>query len=116
KSVIMFTEENSVKEVTCLSQERLIKGEEKGPLGDKPYIDAVEKYRRLSRGDGIDAVMDKNQLDVIVAPTGGVTGKTDVIYVEHGVGGSSSIPAMAGYPNITVPCGQLHGLPLGMSF
>jgi len=58
---------------------------------------------RNRRGDG------QNQLDAIVAPTGGVTGKTDLIYGERGAGGSSSIPAMAGYPNITVPAAGCTG-------
>jgi amidase len=116
KDLIEFNEKNEEKELKWFGQETLIKAQEKGPLGDKAYTDAVEKCRKLSRTEGIDAVMDKHQLDAIVVPTGGVTGKTDLIYGERGVGGSSSIPAMAGYPNITVPCGQLYGLPLGISF
>jgi amidase len=60
--------------------------------------------------------MDKEKLDVLVAPTGGVAGKTDLVYGDHGAGGTSSMAAMAGYPNITVPAGNVYGLPLGMSF
>jgi amidase len=60
--------------------------------------------------------MDKEKLDALVAPTGGVAGKTDLIYGDHGVGGTSSMAAMAGYPNITVPAGEVYGLPLGISF
>ena len=88
----------------------------KRALTDKVYTDAVEKCRRLSRKEGIDAIMDKEKLDALVAPTGGVAGKTDLIYGDHGAGGTSSTAAMAGYPNITVPCGQVFGLPVGMSF
>ncbi|HEV8378640.1 MAG TPA: amidase, partial [Tepidisphaeraceae bacterium] len=116
KDVIDFNEKNEEGELKWFGQEHFLKAQEKGPLTDKAYTDAVEKCRRLSRNEGIDAVMDKDKLDALVAPTGGVAGKTDLIYGDHGAGGTSSMAAMAGYPNITVPAGQVYGLPLGISF
>jgi amidase len=116
KDVIDFNEKNSESELKWFGQEHFLKAQEKGPLTDKKYTDAVEKCRRLSRTEGIDAIMDKERLDVLVAPTGGMAGKTDLIYGDHGAGGTSSMAAMAGYPNITVPAGEVYGLPLGMSF
>src|SRR6185503_13991657 len=85
-------------------------------LTEKGYVDAVEKCRRLSRQEGIDALMNKHNLDAIVAPAGGPAGKTDHIYGDRSVGGSSSPAAVAGYPNITVPVGDVAGLPFGISF
>jgi amidase len=41
---------------------------------------------------------------------------TDLVNGDHGAGGSSSPPAVAGYPNITVPAGFVFGLPIGISF
>ena len=90
--------------------------QEKGPLTDKAYLDAVEKCRRLSRAEGIDAVMDQHKLDALVAPSGGPAGTTDLVYGDRDVGGSSTPAAVAGYPNITVPAGNVHGLPVGISF
>ncbi len=116
KDVIDFNDKNAESELKWFGQEHFLKAQEKGPLTDKAYVDAVEKCRRLSRAEGIDAIMDKEKLDALIAPTGGPAGRTDLIYGDRGVGGSSSIPAMAGYPNITVPCGEVYGLPLGMSF
>ncbi len=60
--------------------------------------------------------MEQNQLDAIVAPSGGPAGVTDWIYGDRSVGGSSSPAAVAGYPNITVPAGRVAGLPVGISF
>lgn len=60
--------------------------------------------------------MSKHQLDAIVAPSGGPAGVTDLVYGDRCVGGSSSPAAVAGYPNITVPAGQIAGLPVGISF
>ncbi len=116
KDIIEFNEKHAEQELKWFGQEILLRAEEKGPLTEKTYLDHLEKCRRLSRTEGIDATMDKHKLDALIAPTGGPAGKTDLIYGDRGVGGSSSIPAMAGYPNITVPCGEVYGLPLGISF
>lgn len=53
---------------------------------------------------------------MLIAPTGGPAWTTDLINGDHFVGGSSSYLARAGYPNITVPMGRVHGLPVGLSF
>jgi len=116
RDIIDFNEKNEESELKWFGQEHFLKAQERGPLSDQKYKDAVEKCRRLSRNEGIDAVMDKEKLDALVAPTGGVAGKTDLIYGDHGAGGTSSLAAMAGYRNITVPAGQVYGLPLGISF
>ena len=104
------------KELRYFGQEEFLRAQEKGPLTDKAYLDALEKCRRMSRAEGIDAVMDKHQLDAIVAPSGGPAGVTDLVYGDRYVGGSSSPAAVAGYPNITVPAGDVQGLPFGLSF
>jgi amidase len=51
-----------------------------------------------------------------VAPTGGPAWLTDLIDGDHFGGGSSTVAAVAGYPNITVPAGFIFGLPIGISF
>lgn len=116
KEVIEFNERNKERELPYFGQEQFLKAQEKGPLTEKAYIDALEQCRRMSRADGIDALMDKHHLDAIVAPSGGPAGKTDLVYGDRGVGGSSSAAAVAGYPNITVPAGHVFGLPVGISF
>jgi amidase len=93
-----------------------VKSEAKGSLTDKEYIDALEKNHRLARTEGIDALMDKNKLDAIVAPTGGPAWVTDLVNGDHVAGGSSNAAAVAGYPNINVIAGSLSGLPVGISF
>jgi amidase len=116
QDVIEFNERNKEKELPFFGQETFLKAQEKGPLTDKAYLDALEKCRRFSREEGIDASMDKYQLDAIVAPSGGPAGLTDHVYGDRGAGGSSSPAAVAGYPNITVPAGHVFGLPVGISF
>jgi amidase len=114
--IIEFNERNREKEMPYFGQDTFIKAQAKGPLTEKAYLDALEKDHRLTRKEGIDAVMDKFQLDALVAPTGGPAFLTDLVDGDHDVGGSSTPAAVAGYPNITVPAGFIFGLPVGISF
>ena len=61
-------------------------------------------------------MINKDRLDAIVAPTGGPSWTTDLVNGDHFTGGSSTPAAVAGYPNINVPAGFIHGLPVGISF
>ena len=97
-------------------QDIFVKSEAKGPLTEKEYVDALAKNHQLARTEGIDALMDKHQLDAIVAPTGGPAWLTDLVNGDHVAGGSSNAAAVAGYPNINVTAGSLSGLPVGISF
>jgi amidase len=97
-------------------QELFLKSQAKGPLTEKEYVDAIAKNIQLARTEGIDALMDKNQLDAIVAPTGGPAWMTDLVTGDHFTGGSSNAAAVAGYPNINVTAGHVFGLPVGISF
>ncbi|PYV86548.1 MAG: amidase [Acidobacteria bacterium] len=116
KDAIEFNERDRLKEMPYFAQDVFIKAEAKGPLTSKEYTDALEANHRLSRAEGIDAVMDKNQLDAIMAPTAGPAWLSDLVNGDHAGGGSSNAAAVAGYPDITVPAGSVFGLPVGVSF
>lgn len=116
KDLIEFNIQNSAKEMPYFGQDIFLKSQELGPLTTREYIDALEKNHRLARLEGIDAVMDKNKLDALIAPTGGPAWVTDLIAGDHFGGGSSNAAAVAGYPNINVTAGYLFGLPVGISF
>jgi amidase len=116
KEIIDFNEQNAEKELLYFGQEYFTLAEAKGPLTDRAYLDALTKARRLAREDGVDAVMTKNRLDAIVAPTNGPAWITDHMNGDHFVGGTSTPAAIAGYPHITVPCGFVGPLPIGISF
>lgn len=116
KEIIEFNERNREREMPYFGQDLFIKAQEKGPLTEKAYLDALAKNQRMSRAEGIDAAMTKNRLDAMVAPTGGPPWPTDLINGDHFTGGYSTASAVAGYPHITVPAGYVHGLPVGISF
>jgi amidase len=116
KAIIDFNIRNKSKEMPYFDQDVFIKAEAKGPLTSKEYTDALEKDQRLSRAEGIDAVMDQYKLDAIMAPTAGPAWLTDWVNGDCSNGGSSNAAAVAGYPDITVPAGFVFGLPVGVSF
>lgn len=116
KELIAFNEKNAATEMPYFGQETFTRAEARGSLTDQEYLDALDRCRKLSRAEGIDALMDKHKLDAIVAPSGGPANATDLVYGNRGLGGCSGPAAVAGYPHITVPAGFVFGLPIGLSF
>ena len=116
KDLIEFNEKNKDREMPYFGQDLFIKAQAKGPLTEKDYLSTLEKNHSLARSEGIDALMDKHKLDAIVAPTAGPACLTDLLNGDHFTGGSSNAAAVAAYPNINVPAGFIHGMPVGISF
>jgi len=116
KEIIEYNELHSSTEMPFFGQETFLKAETLGPLSSKEYLSALKKNHQLARKDGIDVVMDKFNLDALVAPTDGPGWVTDLITGDHYIGGSSTAAAVAGYPSITVPAGSVFGMPVGISF
>ncbi len=114
--LIAFNLREKDREMPFFGQEILVSAEKKGPLTSPAYRRAHVACRTRSRAGGIDAVMTRLKLDAIVAPTGSPAWLTDLVNGDHFLGSSSTPAAVAGYPNITVPAGFAHGLPVGLSF
>jgi amidase len=116
KDIISFNEQHKDREMPYFGQELFERAEEKGPLTDPTYRRALATCQRHARTLGIDAVMKQHRLDAFVAPTSGPATLIDLVNGDYGPGGSSSYPAVAGYPHVTVPAGWAFGLPIGLSF
>ncbi|MFQ5678579.1 MAG: amidase [Gemmatimonadota bacterium] len=116
EELIAFNEAHREVEMPWFGQEIFERAQAKGPLTEEAYLEALDRARTLSRDQGIDAVMDEHRLDALVAPTGGPAWAIDLVNGDHFGGGSSTPAAVAGYPDITVPAGFVHGLPVGISF
>jgi amidase len=114
--VIAFNEQHAAEELPYFGQEFFLMAEAKGSLDEAEYRTAIDLSHRRSRREGIDAVMDKHQLDALVMPTTSPPWKIDVIVGDHIQGMGSSPAAQAGYPLVTVPAGFVQGVPVGLLF
>lgn len=116
EELIRFNQANRGREMPWFEQEILVEAQKKGSLTAPDYLDALRRNHELTRDKGIDQVLRSHQLDAIIAPTAGPAWLTDWVTGDHDAGSCSSAAAVAGYPHITVPAGQVHGLPVGLSF
>jgi amidase len=114
--LIAFNERERAREMPYFGQEILELAEKKGPLTSPAYRRALTTCRSRSRTLGIDAVMNRLKLDALIAPTGSPAWPIDLVNGDHFTGASSTPAAVAGYPNVTVPAGEVQGLPIGLSF
>jgi amidase len=114
--LIAFNEANAEREMPYFGQEIFEEAVGLGGLDAPDYLEALQTARRLSRDEGIDALMEEHELDAIVAPTTRPAWKIDLVNRDMGSAGASGPAAVAGYPSITVPNGYVHGLPVGILF
>lgn len=90
--------------------------ESKGGLDSAAYLEAKAKAARLAGPEGIDRLLTEAKADFLVGVTNGPAWTTDLVNGDHYTGPSvSQMPAVAGYPHLTVPMGAVEGLPIGLS-
>jgi amidase len=116
EKLIDFNEKHRQQEMPYFEQELFMQSQKRGPLTDSAYREALAKCQKLSRAEGIDAVLKKHRADAIVAPTTGPAWLIDWVNGDHDTGGCSTPAAVAGFPHVTVPAGFVNGLPVGLSF
>lgn len=114
--VIAFNLRHSDRELLWFGQETFEYAQSRGPLTSPEYQDALRMVRHLARTAGIDRTIATHRLDAIVAPTQSPAWLTDVLLGDNSILGSFVAPAAAGYPSITVPAGDVAGLPVGILF
>ena len=114
--IIAYNAANPKTELAFFGQEHFIAAQAKGGLDSPQYQDALANNLKYARAEGIDRVMAEHRLDALVAPTCGPAWLTDFTNGDAPGSSFTSPAAVAGYPHITVPCGQVHGLPVGLSF
>jgi amidase len=86
-------------------------------LTDAAYIKDREEVTRRAREEGIDKLLAAHGVTAMIAPTFGPAWLIDTVVGDNFSGGAAStLPAVAGYPHLTVPMGYVEGLPVGLSF
>lgn len=114
--IISFNNEHADAVMPFFGQERMLEAQSKGPLSDEEYLGALTESKRISQA-GINDVLERYDLDALIAPTRGPAWMTDNVSGDHSSGiSSSSLAAISGYASITLPAGDILGLPIGVSF
>ncbi|HLL06008.1 MAG TPA: amidase [Myxococcaceae bacterium] len=114
--VIAFNQANAATSMPYFGQEILLMAEAKGPLTDQAYLDARARALRFARDEGLDKTFADNNLDAIVGAGGGPAWLTNLVGGDHFRIGSSAAAAAAGYPIVSVPAGDMQGLPVNINF
>ena len=115
EALIAFNKAHADTVMPFFGQEMFERAQAKGSLSDPAYRKAQTDARRLAGADGLLAALERDRLDAIVAPSMSPAWPTDKVLGDHFVGAGYGMAAVAGTPSITVPVGDVHGLPLGLT-
>ncbi len=115
--LIAYNKTNGATEMPWFGQDIFEAAQSKGALDDPAYIALLARAKHLAGEQGIDRLLNENKVDLLIGITNGPAWTTDLANGDRFVGPSASqLPAIAGYPHLTVPMGAVHHLPIGISF
>lgn len=115
--LIAFNKAHADTELRYFGQESFELAEGKPGLDDANYIATRDAAQKLAGPDGIDRLMREYKVDVLIGVTNGPAWLSNLEKGDAYEGPSASqLPAVAGYPHLTVPGGTVGDLPVGISF
>ncbi len=116
EDIIAFNVAHADQELALFGQELFITAQATKGLSDPAYLKALSASRDGARAT-IMRLLNDNHVALLIAPTNGPAWLSDPIQGDQDGGPSvSQLPAVAGFPHLTVPMGQVKGLPVGLSF
>lgn len=86
---------------------------------DEAYQETVAFLQNATRKEGIDKLLKEHNIDAIMMPSQTPAFLIDPVYGDSFSGGSAGagwMAAIAGYPQVSVPMGDMKGLPINLSF
>jgi len=101
-------------ELELFGQDLFEKAADLPVLSDRAALAARERSRAEARAVLADA-LDRHDVQAIIAPSNEPAWPVDYARGDAGRLSSSTLAALAGYPNISVPAGLADGLPVGVS-
>jgi amidase len=114
--LIAFDRAHAASEMALFGQEGFERGEATKGLDDPDYQKSKAEAQRLAGPEGLGKAMTAKKLDALIAPTVSPAWVSDTVLGDHFSGGTGGLAAIAGWPHLTVPMGQVRGLPVGISF
>ena len=116
EALIAWNQEHAAEAMPIFGQEIFEQAQAKGPLTEQAYLDARDKSYAMAGAEGLVATLDAHRLDALIAPSMSPAWLTDHVLADHFLGAGYGMAAVARTPSITVPAGDSHGLPLGLTF
>jgi amidase len=116
QALMAFNEAEAERQMPWFGQELFAQAAAKPGLDDPAYQRARDLARRLAGPEGIDAALAAHRLDALLTTAVSPAWAIDLVNGDHFLGAGYSAAAVAGYPSITVPAGDVHGLPVGVVF
>ncbi|MEM7018317.1 MAG: amidase [Pseudomonadota bacterium] len=110
EDLIVFNDRHSDLVMPYFGQELFLSAAKKGPLTDEKYLDALKQSKEMASN-----AINNSGVNAIIAPSNGPAWLVDLHNGDNSKIGSSSLAAVAGFPDITVPMGFVHELPVGLS-
>jgi len=114
--VIAFDRAHAAQEMPIFGQELFERAQATGGLQDAGYLKARAESLRIAGPDGLDKIFAAHKLQALIAFTEGPAMPIDPVNGDSlNSSGPGNLPAIAGYPHLTVPMGLVKGLPVGLS-
>ena len=116
--LVEFNQEHAAVEQAIFDQDIFVSALDAPALDSEAYQTALASVKAATRENGIDFLLRHYEVDVLVGPSGPVSPRVDVVNgdVWPAWAGAGSLAAVSGYPNLTVPMGDIAGVPVGISF
>lgn len=115
--LIAFNQAHAEIELALFDQDLFDASQAKGPLSEEAYLTALATIQAATREKGIDKLLAEHAVAMLVSPSGPVSPRVDPVNGDTwpAWAGAGYLAAIAGYPHITVPMGDVHGVPIGFS-
>ncbi len=104
------------RETVHFGQELFVQAQATAGLDDPKYVKAFEHARLIAGKEGLDKLLGGNRVVALISPTVGPAWSIDLVNGDpSSIASSTMLSAVSGYPHLTVPMGEVSGLPVGIS-